>query len=135
MKPQIFADTSAFLALINEADEFHRRAAEFILTHPILVTSGWVIEETLAHLHSRYGLKLTKKGIEFFRNLPELKIDSISQPRLEKIFSLFLKKGSARISIVDISNIVTMQELGLNTIFGFDNQFFTVFKLNVTPSV
>ncbi|NCS68131.1 PIN domain-containing protein [Candidatus Peregrinibacteria bacterium] len=130
----IFIDTSALLALINSKDEFHKSALNFVKQyHPDLVTSSWVIEEFISHLHARYGVKEAYNGTDFIKDLKALKIVYLDKEKLDKIFSIYHEKGSSRISLVDVSNVVIMKDESLKEIFSFDRQFASVFRLTVLP--
>lgn len=129
----LFIDTSAFLALTLTTDQFHSPAIQFIKTQPPLITSSWVIEEYIAHMHFRYGIPYALTAIEFMKQTPQLKIEFLSDALLERIFIVYKQKASKNISIVDISNAVVMEELGISQIFAFDKRFSSVFNLDVVP--
>lgn len=129
-----FIDTSAFLALVNKKDQFHQSAKGFLTSNPRVITSSWVIEEFIAHLHARYGLTVAKKGVSYLQNAPHLTVEFVSSVRLKRTFDLFLQKGSRAVSIVDVSNVIIMNELGVSRIFAFDRSFSSVFGLTVAPN-
>jgi len=61
---RIFVDTSAFYALLDRDDRNHQKAkkkwAEILEATPALVTSNYVLVETLALLQSRLGLEAVR---------------------------------------------------------------------------
>jgi predicted nucleic acid-binding protein len=67
--------------------------------------------------------------------LPQLHVAYLSHALLADAIALYRKKASIRISVVDINNVILMQSFGLTTIFSFDIQFFTLFKLSVVPEL
>lgn len=69
--------------------------------------------------------------MDFVQNLPDLKIEFLDNTVLAETFSQFKQRGSIRVSIVDVSNAVIMRNLGLSSIFAFDQKFTTVFDLEV----
>ena len=131
----VFADTGALIALSDDRDQFHQAALHFLETEPSLITSSWVIEEFIAYLHSRVGIEAARKGVHYLEMNRGLQIEYLNSERLSVTFRLFLKKGSGKISIVDVSNVVIMKELKLRRIFAFDQRFSSIFGLTVVPQV
>jgi len=131
---KIFVDTGALIALTDEKDDFHNSALGFWKQKEEFATSVWVVEEFIAYLHSRLGLRAAIKGVEFLQELGEwMETKFLDDNILKETFNQFQKYGSRRISIVDVSNAVLMKDLGLEQIFAFDKRFRSVFKLQVLP--
>ncbi|MBI4770640.1 MAG: PIN domain-containing protein [Chloroflexi bacterium] len=55
VSPLIFVDTSAWLAWVNRNDPNHHRAGQHMETRPRLITSNFVIDETITLALKRMG--------------------------------------------------------------------------------
>lgn len=66
-KASVFIDTSAFVALYNRDDEFHRIAVSFLTRTGAegagFVTTNFVLDEVLTFIRARKG---RDKAVEFF---------------------------------------------------------------------
>lgn len=119
---RIFVDTSAWYAYFDQDDNYHQRAVSFFEKRYSLVTSGLVLSETLALLQRRVGKKISARTGDFLLNSTLVEIVSLGRGLLDQTFSLF--KGSpAKVSFVDCSNKVVMDNLGIKEIFCFDKDF------------
>lgn len=130
----IFADTSAFYALVDKSDQFHETATESltkILQNEIpLFTSNYIIVETISLLQRRIGMDAVKVFIN--QIIPTLKVEWINFRIHQKTMSKFLRINRRKLSFVDCSSFVIMEENHVEQAFANDKHFedngFRLFK-------
>ena len=124
----IFVDSSAWLAASDVRDGNHRRALEFqgeLLegAHGRLVTSDYVLDETLTLLRKRSGGKLTRdfvRGIEGSSSVQQI---WVTPAHYRGALDLFLGQDEKSWSFTDCTTFVLMRELGISKAFTFDDDF------------
>ncbi len=118
-------DTSAFYAVLDAADRNHAAAhAEWerlLLADSVLVTTSYVLVETLALLQHRIGLDAVRT---FHADLmPLLRVEWIGEDLHEAGLSGVLSARRSRLSAVDCVSFAVMRRLGIDTAFAFDAHF------------
>jgi len=115
-------DSSAWLALGNPSDGRHDEAKKTLrdLSEARLVTSDYVIDETITRWVTSGR---AAAGLRFVRGL-------LDSPRTELVhvspgvFHEALERGERyaehRLSLTDCTNLVLMEQLGLDGLFAFD---------------
>lgn len=121
----IFVDTSAFYALLDEDDAEHSRGLKLWEGDPPaeggLVTTNYVVLESLALLQSRLGMP----AVRVFRDviLPLVRIEWIDETVHAQAMSAFVAADRRGLSLVDLSSFETMRRLGIRSVFTFDRHF------------
>ena len=122
----IFVDTSAFLALLNHADQYHasaQRIWEQMLqpNAPRLVCNNYTLLETIALLQKRQGLGI----LRIFQDeiIPLLRVEWLTERDHTEAMGILLAANRRRLSLVDCSAFVTMRRLGIRQVFTFDPHF------------
>ena len=121
----LFVDTSAFYALLDQDDGNHHRAAaawtKILQAADGLITSNYVVVETVALLQHRIGLSAVRA---FQSDLVLAAHVAYVDDEIHRQGILGLPAaGKRKLSLVDCVNFVVMQQLGLNRAFTFDSQF------------
>jgi len=124
--PFIFADTSAWVALLDHKDQNHQAANNFFsfqsLNQPFL-TTNFVISETITVV--RFKLRhapaakiadelYAEKFAKLFRITPEVERGALM---------LFKKYADKTFSFIDCTSFVVMRNLGIPQAFTFDKHF------------
>jgi len=121
---RVFADTSAFLALLSSSDSEHpraRRSFERLRKEAAtLVSTSYVLVETCALLDRRMG----REAVRRFREdmAPLLDVVWVGHELHENAMDLLLA-SSRSISLVDAASFVCMQRLGLDRAWAIDRHF------------
>ncbi len=127
-----FYDTWGFLALANRGDADHALAAEADRWRDergiLVVTSDYVLDETLTGLSKAAGGRTAIRFLDFFEArvaASRLTLAEVNRPRREAALSLFrrLAPGSPGLSFTDCTSFALMQELGLTETFTADRHF------------
>ena len=126
MKPAtIFLDTSGLIAVLDADDRAHAAA------HPVwrmwveqdtpLLTSNYVVVETLAVLQRRYGMTAVRALYDEL--LPVVYVVWIDAPLHTQAVEQFLIANRYQLSLVDCTSFTLMRALGLRHVFTFDAHF------------
>jgi len=120
----VFADTSAWYALISPRDTHHAAATTFLQTHPgTFLTTNYVVAETANLLLYRLG---ATSALEFLAILGESRLVEVlclSAEQHERAAALFAQLASKGLSFTDCSSVLVMQEQRLTHAFCFDQDF------------
>lgn len=121
----VFCDTSAIYALMVGSDEMHERSRAILEvlndSHAALVTSSFVVQETIALLQSRVGLPAVRSFHDSVA--PALEIDWVGPRIYERAMSSLLAAANRRISLTDWTSFELMRERRMEYAFAFDEHF------------
>jgi predicted nucleic acid-binding protein len=124
---EYFIDTSAFIALIYESDQYHDEAVqiqeELDRKRMRCVTTDYVLTEVYAFLISRVGRFAADLFDQALQEEQNLIIVFQGKAGFHKAQKLFRQYSDKDYSLVDCASFATMQERGLNTVFAFDEDF------------
>ena len=120
-----FVDTSAILALADRDDRFHGAAADlwiqWIIERPQIVTSNYVVLESIALMQSRLGMEAVRT---FHRELlPVLQVEWIGPDIHRRAITALLTANRRRLSLVDCTSFELMRQLRIERVFSFDRHF------------
>jgi len=117
-------DTSAFVALVDEADASHAPAVEWLATidpGEILMAHNYVVVETAALLHRRLGPSATRDFLEDM--VPQVSLLFVDEGLHRAAVSAYLAAIRRRSSLVDWVSFEVMRELAVERAFTFDRAF------------
>lgn len=121
----LFVDTSALYALLDVDDRFHRAAAAaFSHVSPdktLMLTSSYVVLETLALIQTRLGMSAVRKWKTEFHGI--LEIVWIEKQLHEEALTALVAAAKPTISLTDWSSFLIMRERGIENVFSFDRHF------------
>jgi predicted nucleic acid-binding protein len=121
----LFLDTSALYALLDTDDRFHRAAAAAFAglssDETLMLTSSYVVLETLALLQNRLGVGAVTKWKTEFQGI--LEIVWIDRRLHEEALTALVAASKANISLTDWASFLIMRERGIDTAFSFDRHF------------
>jgi predicted nucleic acid-binding protein len=120
-----FLDTSAILALFDADDPRHRAVdsawKELILSDEPLVSSNYILVETLALVQRRMGMSAAQAVHQDI--LPLLDIEWLTEEVHEKAMAAFLQASRRRLSFVDCSSFEVMRKRGIARALAVDGHF------------
>lgn len=120
-----FVDTSGIHAVFDRDDTNHQRAGEawrrLLADHAPLLTTNYVLLETSALLQRRLGMA----DLQAFHDdvVPLLRIEWIEEARHQAAVEAVLAAGKRKLSVVDCVSFQVMRQLGVHTVFCFDQHF------------
>ena len=128
MLPNIFIDTSAFLALEDESDQYHDEALQFreqVLRKGRygMITTSYILDETLTLIRFRISIKSSIAFSKKIRKSKVVKIVRVSEDIEEKALDLFERYDDKDFSFTDCVSFVVMKGMGIKETFAFDHHF------------
>jgi len=121
----VFVDTSAFLAVLNKNDQNHPPAKEawqdLLSKETQLVTSNYVLVETIAILQHRFGLS----AVRLFEGTiqPILSTLWVDQELHQRGMSTMLTANRRQLSLVDCINFEIIRQNHIEWVFALDPHF------------
>jgi predicted nucleic acid-binding protein len=120
-----FLDTSALLALLDEKDARHSAARQaweqFLQSNEPLVTSNYVIVETLAVCQRRFGLGEVQLLVRDF--LPAVEVLWINEETHRQGLDMLLNASQRDLSLIDCTSFILMRKHGIQHVFALDRHF------------
>ncbi len=121
----IFLDTSGFLAVLDSDDTHHVRASEawkdMLSSDEILVTTNYVLVETLALAQHRLGLEATRLFHEAI--VPVIQIRWIDNVIHHAAIAILFTASRRKLSFVDCVSFEIMRIEGIGSAFTMDTHF------------
>jgi predicted nucleic acid-binding protein len=122
-------DTSAWYATEVEDDTNHYSAMEFIKKlitnrYGLLVTSDYVLDETLTLIRKRRGSKAAIQFLDKIKKTQSLSIAWIERDVFDKAAEIFRTADEKQVwSFTDCTSFSIMKELGIANVYTFDSDF------------
>jgi len=118
---RIFVDTAFVLALVNDRDQYHKRAqelADYLEAQELLITDAVLLEigNALARGYKAQAIEI----ISFLVESEEVEIFHYSPQIFEKAFAMYKKYADKEWSLVDCISFVIMRERGIKQALTFD---------------
>lgn len=131
MRRRIFVDTSAWIALVDESDQHHQRAKEYYERQikragAELITSDYVIDETLTVIRYRMGLPHARRfweSIEQAEGQNILKMIWVGQTIWQEALALLFRYDDQRFSFTDCTSFAFLSQEPVDAVFWFDRDF------------
>jgi predicted nucleic acid-binding protein len=123
----IFMDTSGWTACADAADPAHDRCCEVrdsaLKAGRTLVTTDFVVDETLTLLRIRLGLDAAERWWTQVDGSTRLRWERIDSDRFEKARLLFFQYRDKDFSFTDCSSFVVMRQTRLTHAIATDRHF------------
>jgi len=123
---EIFIDTSAFAALIDQDDQYHKKAESFVLgldERQTFHTTNYIIDETITRLRKTAGYKTALQFGKMIFSSKVHRIHYIDQELEHASFEIFKKFSDKDLSFTDCTSFALMKKLGIKKAFAFDEDF------------
>jgi hypothetical protein len=123
----LFVDTAGWMACADGADPAHRFACDArdvaLEQGSTLVTTDYVVDETLTLIRTRLGLSAAEAWWEQVEGSSRLRWEWIGVTRAEKARRVFFRHRDKDYSFTDCTSLVVMQELRLKQALTTDAHF------------
>jgi uncharacterized protein len=121
-----FVDTSALYALLDEADEFHPRARDWMAAQGVdptelLATHSYILVETIALVKPRLGSTALETLIDGY--IPALSVMYVDEQLHLAALTALRASASRKASFVDRVSFEFMRQQGFEHAFAFDQDF------------
>lgn len=123
----IFIDSSFFKGLLDTTDDFHSQAitifSEWKSNKPQLVTSNYILDESLTLLRVRQGLPVALKLRDLLaKGAQRISLIRVTVEDEANAWEWFTKPWS-KLSYTDCVSFAMMKRLGLTQVATFDTHF------------
>jgi predicted nucleic acid-binding protein len=133
----IFIDTSAFLALENRKDEYHKPALifrDFLLqSKEPLLTSDYVLDESYTIIRLRAGHSIAVEFGEMIQASDLVEIKYVPKEILREAWHIFKSFADKQFSFTDCTSFALMESLQIRAAFTFDHHFNQYGKFDIRP--
>jgi predicted nucleic acid-binding protein len=120
----IFADTSLFVAFLNQRDEFHENAVEFLSNISVpLVTTIWVLVELGNFLAKGRGRRRFMPFVMDLREEPRVEIVPPDHSTFDRGLALYARRVDKNWSITDCISFEVMRDRGIQEAMTADHHF------------
>lgn len=123
----LFVDTAGWMAMADAADPRHGDAARardaWLRRDALLVSTDFVLDETLTLLRARLGLPAAARWWDRVEASTRLRREPVGKDRLEKARRWFFQWADQRFSFTDCTSFVVMRELRLDSALTTDAHF------------
>ncbi len=124
----IFVDSSAWIALLDQRDGFHRDARVFQrqLLRGIqgrLVTTDYVLDKPVTYLRQHGTASLVRDFRSIVTASESVHVVWTTPERFWAAWETLLGRPDKRWSLTDCLSFVTMQAMEIRVAFGFDSDF------------
>lgn len=121
----VFVDTSALYAILVRSERDHRPTAEafraLVEARQPLITSNYVLVETIALLQHRFGLDAV---LDFdARIAPLLRVRWIDPEMHRRAMDRLVRSDQRQLSFVDCASFVVMDSEGIRRALALDSDF------------
>ena len=123
---KVFVDSSAFIALFNKKDRYHRKALKtFSALHEdrLMFISDYIIDEVVTFMTHRCGKSEADRALEALGKTDYLELVVIDRGMLEAAMERYTRYSFRGLSFTDVSTAVVMDAMGISDIFTFGGQF------------
>lgn len=122
----MFVDTSAWVALVVERDQFHDEAKAVLdgldVNNP-LFTTDYVVDETLTRVRRAAGHRIAVRAGELLRSSSIAQIRRLTDDDIERAWEIFRKHADKDLSFTDCTSAAYMERTKIRSVFTFDDDF------------
>ena len=126
MNDKVFIDTSAFKALIDPKDDFHKTVDNIWLKlqeeDATLVTTNYILDESFTLVRARCGVKIVDSFRQILARSPNMRVARVTASDESKAWDWFTKDWS-KLSFTDCVSFAVMKRLTLRRVGSFDRHF------------
>lgn len=126
---RLFVDTAGWMAMADAKDPIHLASLQvrdaWLEDAGILVTSNYVVDETLTLIRMRLGMDAAEQWWEMVAQSSRCKLEWISPDLADKAIHWFFKWKDQPFSYTDCTSFVVMKSLGIDYALTADRHFIT----------
>jgi uncharacterized protein len=121
---RILVDTLFVVALVNERDQYHERAAALASRydgHPLLITDAVMLEigNALARGYKAEAVAI----IEEFLSADEVQVVELTRDLFAQAFELYRTHRDKEWGMIDCVSFIVMRDAGIRSALTFDRHF------------
>ncbi len=120
---RVFVDTSTWFAAAFARDPDHERVRSALTAGHRLVTSNFVLDETVTLCSAKLGHGVASRVGALLLDTDEVDLVRTTASDEMNAWKLFLERPDKRYSFTDCTSFVLMQRLGLEVALALDDHF------------
>ncbi|MBW2263358.1 MAG: PIN domain-containing protein, partial [Deltaproteobacteria bacterium] len=120
---RVFVDTSIWFAAAFAEDPDHERVRSTLTGGDRLVTSNFVMDETITICAGKLGHRVAARVGELLLDTDEVDLVRLTAADELEAWKLFLERPDKRYSFTDCTSIVLMRRLGIEVALALDDDF------------
>jgi predicted nucleic acid-binding protein len=124
---RLFVDTAGWMAMADAKDPLHLKSVKFrdrsLEQGAILVTSNYVLDETLTLIRMRLGIESAEKWWGMVSESARCNVEWVTPERTEKALRFFFRWRDQIFSFTDCTSFILMRELGIENVMTADRHF------------
>lgn len=125
----LFVDTAGWMAMADRKDPLNTAAItsrdNWLENNGILITSNYIMDETLTLIQMRIGLSAAKKWWDMVSKSPRCKLHWITPEREQAAIKWFFGWQDQSFSFTDCTSFVLMKEFSITKVLTGDRHFIT----------
>ena len=134
MREEIFVDTGAWFALFVAEDVHHSSARQYLDgCSGDLITTDYVVDETLTLLRTRVGPRRSARGGEQLFKSGFCRVEKVTTSDFLTAWRIFSEFIDKEWSFTDCVSRVIIDRLAITTAFAFDEHFRQFGTVKVVP--
>lgn len=122
----IYVDASAFFAVVSPSDQAHPAAAatwvKLLNEREHLVTSNYVLIETVTLLHARLGTAAVQKFLGDVMSIVEV-VWADAEDHIAAVTAMLASPGKGGPSLVDCMSFEVIRQRRIHSVFTYDRHF------------
>lgn len=126
---RLFVDTAGWMAMADSKDPRHKESLHYrdqsLEQSAVLVTSNYILDETLTLIRMRLGIEPAEKWWAQVSESPRCNVQWIDPDRAEKALHLFFHWRDQSFSFTDCTSFILMREMGIENVITSDHHFIT----------
>lgn len=123
----LFVDTAGWMSTADSADPRHRASClardKWLEGEGYLLTTDYVIDETLTLLRIRLGLDAAEEWWQLVAASQRVRHEVINTDRAERVRAIFFRYRDKTFSFTDCTSFALMRELRVRTALTTDRHF------------
>jgi predicted nucleic acid-binding protein len=123
----LFVDTAGWLMMADGSDPMHAGSVEarngWLGGGGVLVSTDYVLDETLTILRMRLGLKAAEEWWRHFEGSTRVRWEWVGAERADKARAMFFRWRDKPFSFTDCTSFVIMKELNIKSALTSDRHF------------
>lgn len=123
----LFVDTSGWMACADAGDPDHQAACtvrdEWLETEGPLVTTDYVVDETLTLLRFRLGLHAAEQWWELISGSPRVRQERVDSDCTDRARGIFFRYRDKDFSFTDCTSFAFMREMRVRKALATDRHF------------
>jgi len=125
---QVFIDSSAFVALYLQDDDFHKKAVGVLKKlqqeQRELVTSNFILDEVYTFIRAKRGKMVAVDFTHFLaENVDVVRVNRITIQDEQKALYYFSSLDGKGVSFTDCTSFALMKRMGIQEALTFDSDF------------